>query len=83
MPIIHRAVSHKRTAASATLGGMAIRQPDDTHLPILATWITRGLAMIAGAARRWRHAPAVPSPGFVSHQWLTEYRLSHFADLDW
>lgn len=56
---------------------------DIQHLPMIAGWIAVGLAMmVALASRPWRHSRAEQDLGFVSHQWLAEYRTSHMSDAE-
>lgn len=57
---------------------------DKQHLPMIAGWIAFGLAMMVALASRWpeRHSRADQDLGFVSHQWLAEYRTSHMSDAD-
>lgn len=45
-------------------------------------WIVAGIGILGALAKlAWRHDRGRPSDlGFVSHQWLTEHRLSKPSD---
>jgi hypothetical protein len=47
---------------------------------MIAVWIVLGLAIVAGLARRAARLRADSDLGFVSRQWLAEYRLSHISN---
>jgi len=75
------AVSHIRTAANPVLSNRGEEQERDGSMNL--GWIVAGIGIVAVLTKcaAWLDGRGTaPALGFVSHQWLAEYRLSQISD---